>query len=722
MLSRRPEPSRPSIPGRRRIPISILAGLFAAVVAGACASAGPAGPPSGGPRAGVRGEESEARPLTPEQQAARRVSRIAITPDSVELQVGDSARVRVTALDSAGKAVEGAPLRAFVSGRSAAYDDSSGWLKGLEAGTAILYGVVAVPPARPGAESRSILARAAIRVSPLPVVRIELTDVPDSLYQGTRTRLEAIAFSRVGEREGAPLRWSSSDTAVLAVTDHGLASALAPGKAAVTARSGGTEVTGTVRVVRSPVRSLAVTPASIDTLTGDVVHLTVTARDDRGRPVSGVPVRWSVAGPDGAADVGAYLDESGTFVAERPGLYSVTASAGDRTAVAEISARHRPYRIPMKAVGHGVVHGHSTSDLWAFQGVDGRDYVYTGTHADGAGGDVLYAWDVTDPAKPVITDSVVVDARVVNDIKVNDTRQIAVLTREGASDRKNGIVLLDIRIPAHPKIITSYTQDLTAGVHNTWISGNLVYAVNDGTRAIHIIDISDPLHPKEVGRWEIDRPGKYLHDITIKDGLAYVSYWDDGLIILDVGAGIAGGTPTKPVEVSQLKYRTRWGAETYGNTHHAIRYENYVFVSDEIFGCSECGNGPRGYVHVIDVSDIRHPKEVAYFRVPEAGSHNLWAQDGRLYIAYYQGGLRVVDISGQLRGDLYRQGREIGWFDTASPDAFEPNAAMAWGPQVFRGHIFVSDMNSGLWIVKFARGDATTGASASGAGASGGGS
>jgi hypothetical protein len=701
------------MPSTRRTAAILSAATLLAGVAGACASARPSGSYPAGP--GVRGEAGPGAPpqaLTPQQKAARRVTRVTLTPDSIQLQVGDSVHVVVAALDSAGKAVEGAPVRAFVSGRAAKWSDSTGYVQALEPGTATLYGLVPVPPERPGAESKTILAKAMIRVAPLPVVKIELGALPERMYAGTRVRLSADAYSRLRKREDASLSWSSSDTAVLAVSEHGLAHALGAGTATVTARSGSVEASGSVTVAANPVRSLSVQPANVSTQTGDVVHLEATALDAKGDAARDVPVRWSVEGPPGAADVGATLDEKGTFVAERPGLYTVTASVGDRTAVAEISATHRPYRIPMKAVGHGVVHGHSTSDLWVFQGVDGHDYAYTGTHADGAGGDVMYAWDVTDPTKPVLTDSVVVDARVVNDVKINDTRQLAVITREGASDRKNGIVLLDIRIPGHPKIIASYTSDLTAGVHNTWISGNLVYAVNDGTRAIHILDISDPANPRQVGRWEIDSPGKYLHDITIKDGLAYVSYWDDGLIILDVGAGIAGGTPTQPVEVSQLEYRTRWGAETYGNTHHAIRYKNYVFAGDEIFGCSECVNGPRGYVHVIDVSDIRHPKEVAWFRVPEAGAHNLWAQDDRLYIAYYQGGLRVVDISGELRGDLYRQGREIGWFDTASPDAFKPNAAMAWGPQPFKGHIFVSDMNSGLWILKFASGDGATGAGA----------
>jgi hypothetical protein len=239
-------------------------------------------------------------------------------------------------------------------------------------------------------------------------------------------------------------------------------------------------------------------------------------------------------------------------------------------------------------------------------------------------------------------------------------------------------------------------------VHNTWIEGDLVYAVHYGTRALHIIDISDPAAPAEVGRWQLPNEDRFLHDVMIAEGLAYLSYWNDGVVILDVGAGIAGGTPTEPVLVSQYAYTFDVGPEAYGNTHHAIRYGDYVFAGDEIFGCAECLNGPRGYIHVIDVSDIENPREVAWYKVPEAGAHNMWAEDDKLYIGYYQAGLRVVDIAGTLMGDLYRQGREIGWFMTEDATGTQPFATNTWGAQPYKGKIFASDGASGLWVVEMA--------------------
>ena len=108
----------------------------------------------------------------------------------------------------------------------------------------------------------------------------------------------------------------------------------------------------------------------------------------------------------------------------------------------------------------------------------------------------------------------------------------------------------------------------------------------------------------------------------------------------------------------------------------------------------------RGICHVLDISDIDHPKKVAEYPVPEGGAHNIWVEDGLMYMGYYSGGGRVVDVSGELRGDLYRQGREIGRLFTGDPDSYRPNLPFTWGAQPYKGLIYFNDINSGLWIVK----------------------
>lgn len=364
----------------------------------------------------------------------------------------------------------------------------------------------------------------------------------------------------------------------------------------------------------------------------------------------------------------------------------------------------------LEVVGRGPVTHTHTSELWAFRGLDGRDYVYTGTWGAcrGCVGDRMYAWDVTDPANPVLTDSVVVDARLINDVMVRADARLAVLTREGASSRRNGIVILDLAEPAHPRVLSEFSETLTGGVHVLYVDGDYVYATNNGTGDMHVISIADPARPRQVGRWGLTTPGRYLHDVWVKDGLAYLSYWDDGLVILDVGHGIRGGSPERPQLVSQLTYRTRWRGRSYGATHQAIPYTNraghsYIFVGDEIFPDDWDPATlfiPGGYVHVVDASDLSNPRIVGRYEVPGAGAHNMWVEDDKLYVAYYNAGLRVVDVSGRLEGDLRAQGREIAVLRTIDEQAFRTHQPFAWSPRLHNGLIFVSDFNSGLWITR----------------------
>ncbi len=634
--------------------------------------------------------------LTTAQRAALRVASVRIASDTVRLTVGDTIQLSATAYDAGGAPVPGARILFSIAGREAVLVGADR-LAGTQPGRSDLRAFV-VRPAVPGTRPAMISASAGLVVADLPVTAVEITPGEGVLYAGTTLKFTGRARVKDGrESADAELAWSSSATRIASVDRFGNVTGVAPGSATLTVRAGGVAATQRVTVVANPIAQLRISGGGDRARTGDLLRFKVEALNAAGRPVPGVVAVWSVSGVQTGDDLGARVWADGGFVAEEPGLYTVIATVGQRSARATVRAEPRAQGRPVKLVGRGLQSDHSTSEVhvWSQRG---RDYAYLGTHAAGVRpnvtGNVVFVYDVTDPAKPALTDSVMVNARVINDVLVNDEGTLGVLTREGAADRKNGLVILDVSDGAHPKILSEFTDSLTSGIHNTWFYRNVVYVTNDGTGALHIIDVSDPRAPKHAGRWETGDPNnRYLHDVWVHDGIMYLSYWNDGVQILDVGGLGRGGSAERPVFVSKFAY-------PIGNTHNVWRDRNYLFIGDEIFGCPQCINGPRGYVHVVDLADIDHPVEVGKFEVPEAGVHNMWAEDGKLYIAYYQGGLRIVDITGDLRGDLYRQGRQIGYFHTANDKGFVPNAPMAWGPQPFKGNIFISDMNSGLWVVK----------------------
>ncbi|NUS96366.1 MAG: hypothetical protein HOQ11_03050, partial [Gemmatimonadaceae bacterium] len=415
------------------------------------------------------------------------------------------------------------------------------------------------------------------------------------------------------------------------------------------------------------------------------------------------------------------IDAEGSFVAYRPGDYVVTAVGGARSASTVVHVTERDVRRPVSVVGRLPRTAFPTSEVWLHPN---GTVAYLGTHG---GGDRVYAIDISNPASPRVVDSIVVNTRLVNDMQTTADGNYMVLTREGAADRRNGIVIADIHDPLHPKQIADFTEGLTGGVHSVYLYenpkfGRNVFVTNDGTGAIDVVNLDDPAHPKRAGSWKTDRPdaARYVHDLDIVDGLLYASYWNDGLIILDIGNGKWGGTPSKPVLVSQFKYdldslykevEDVSGPGFARGTHTAWRQRDgkYVFIGDEVYlngevkGAKDASAGRMyGTLQVIDVSDIEHPKSVAWYTPENGGVHNYWVVKDTLYMGAYDAGFHAFDISGELRGDLRAQNREIASLNTADMTGNTANHAFDWGVVVNPkdGLAYVNDFNNGLWIVR----------------------
>lgn len=347
-------------------------------------------------------------------------------------------------------------------------------------------------------------------------------------------------------------------------------------------------------------------------------------------------------------------------------------------------------------VGHGEELERFTSDLWVHGNV-----AYTGTWGSRASsgspklGNRLYAWDVSDPANPVRAGSVTVDARTVNDVKIRSDGTLGVITHEGSNDGMNGITLIDLTNPLQPSAITRFTESLEVGVHNAWIEGDYVYLVVDGVSpasGLRILDISDPANPAVVAAFY--GGSSFLHDVYVRDGLAFLSHWDAGLIILDVGNGISGGSPDNPVEVGRV-------VTAGGDVHNAWYWpaRGLVFVGEEDFGSP-------GIMHVVDAGDLTNPVEIGSFAVPFVTPHNFWLDEATstLYMGWYEQGIRTLEVSGSMNG-AFSTDDEVGFaryggtgFGCAGSSA--ETSTCSWAPQLVGNLVYVADMNSGLWVLR----------------------
>ena len=561
-----------------------------------------------------------------------------------------------------------------------------------------------------------------------PIESVTFKQSPKKLYTNTITDLSAKAVDKAGldRTSTISIDYRSSDDRIASFDELNNLTTHKSGNVTISATAEGVTTKLKIKVSKNPARAVDLTTNGVDEIrTGDVLTLDAKATSSSGKRLDDVPVYFSYAGKSEYGEFGlpasAQVTSDGRFVAETAGMYTVSASAGGYSAQKTIKVVPRDVGKKIKLVGHGLISNVLTSDLWIWPGIgkhEGKDFAVTGTW--GSNGEA-YFWDVTDPANMKIIDTVTVDARTVNDVKISEDGRVGVITREGASDRKNGFVILDVSDPYNVTISAAYNDDMTGGVHNAFIYENHVYAVNNG-RKYDIINIDDPKKPFRVGVYELDTPGHTIHDVWIEDGIAYSANWADGVVAVDIGAkkyketdrsksqfnpllAKAGqGSPSNPVKLAGMKDPT-------GRNHAVFPYLSestgkfYMIGGDENFpwGVMATKNkpsNPRGGYHFLDFTDPENPKEDAIYEVPEAGSHNLWIYGDILLAGNYQGGLRVVDISGDLLGDIYKQGREIAHYLSYHEKGRIPNAPMVWGAQPYKDYIFFSDMNSGLYCVK----------------------
>jgi hypothetical protein len=188
-------------------------------------------------------------------------------------------------------------------------------------------------------------------------------------------------------------------------------------------------------------------------------------------------------------------------------------------------------------------------------------------------------------------------------------------------------------------------------------------------------------------------PANYgQHDQFARAGLAFLCSWNTGLQIYDVGDGRAGGSPQHPVKISAV-------VTAGGQVHNAWWFwapdgqKRYVFVGQE--GPGSVGASSSGDIHVVDISNLASPVEVASYHMTGAGTHNFWVDEASqiLYAAYYNGGVVALDISGTLSGDL--ASRQIAAIQPGGP-----GDTYVWGVMLSGGSLYASDMLSGLWQLK----------------------
>ena len=233
----------------------------------------------------------------------------------------------------------------------------------------------------------------------------------------------------------------------------------------------------------------------------------------------------------------------------------------------------------LDVVGHlsaenmGVPLGENITDVWAY-----GDYAYLGTFDDVACSLDYTGVHIVDFSDPFSPDKVAfIPAKPGtrnNDVKVahletpHFSGEILVASNEpcgsvflprlrangvAAIPGQGGVTIWDVTDPTKPKALKQ--NYLRFGVHNTfiWQQGDNAYMVvvdDDNVQDVHIVDITKPQSPREIAvTGQLDWPddiaaefgdtaATFLHDVWVQENdgtvVAYLAYWDAGLVLLDV--------------------------------------------------------------------------------------------------------------------------------------------------------------------------------------------
>jgi hypothetical protein len=355
-------------------------------------------------------------------QPQSRIARIVVSPVQKVVVAGDSVRFRAEARDANNNVIPNVTFRWTRSGmaRFEGQMREDGTLVSGSTGTLPITVVGIIPGEAPKVEQFDV------RMVPGPAARIAISPTPSRLVPGQRIRLGAEVLSAKNDRRDDKVMWRSSAPAIARVNEVGVVTAVAAGRATITASVGAVQQAMAVQVLPSAVASLTVTPEASDARTGDVIRFRAVAKDAAGKPIDGITPVWSFNPGQGM------IDPDGAFVGYEAGAYTVTASLGNRAAEAVVTLAPRDVRRPLTRRSPPAAHAlHHRGGLAAPQR-QGR-VPRLGRRRRRAG-------PSTSPTRRSrsSTDSIVANTRRVNDVMTTPDGKFLVFTREGASDRKNG--------------------------------------------------------------------------------------------------------------------------------------------------------------------------------------------------------------------------------------------------------------------------------------------
>lgn len=320
------------------------------------------------------------------------------------------------------------------------------------------------------------------------------------------------------------------------------------------------------------------------------------------------------------------------------------------------------------------------NDVWGYADFSGKEYAIIGSKTE------VHFVEVTNPTNPILIAEFALGSNTSwRDIKTFS--HYVYVVSEGFSNE--GLVVFDLCDIANGNIVkVSQENGVFGKAHNIFIDAKnkRLYAVGSNTQSNGIIvyDLSkNPGKPTLLTKTRL--AGGYIHDIFIRDNLAFCSHGYNGLYIYDFS------NPIIPI----LKASIETGG--YNHSSWGLSKDNLLIFAQEV---------PTGLpLGIIDYSDyLNNDLEVIKsFKKPLLGPihqnntpHNPYMIGDYAVVSYYEDGVVIFDLTNPLEPDT------IAYYDTYPDNTTYNGYEGCWGvyPYLPSGNILASDISKGLFILK----------------------
>jgi choice-of-anchor B domain-containing protein len=285
------------------------------------------------------------------------------------------------------------------------------------------------------------------------------------------------------------------------------------------------------------------------------------------------------------------------------------------------------------------------------------------------------------------------------DIKVY--QDFAFIVADGQANASHGLQVFDLTQLRNITPGSTLTESAQMGgfgsAHNIAINEDTGFAYVVGSDqcsgGLYMVDISDPLAPAFAGCFSADG---YTHDaqcVTYQgpDSRYFnreicVAYNEDSITLVDV---------TDKANPAQLARETYPGSQYTHQGWFLNDNHSQLIMNDEL---DEQNVGVRTTSYLYDVSILTNPELLGtHVAQTRAIDHNLYTRDNFVFESNYRAGLRILDSSEILSGQL----SEKAYFDTI-PCSDSAQFSGSWSSYVDfpSGNIVTSDIGTGLFVLE----------------------